>query len=185
MNSSKTPKTLTSIGEIVYIEKSWDEHVWVSTKPVRFPGFGNNELQISFLNTEDDEHYFEQADTALANFLNLSEETKAATAGALYQIWRDYDELVGCLTTIDVFEQEKSRPDWMQADYERMVGLRNLDSPEKIWGYLSFKEILVTKDPDDASGPCYIVLLFKAIWDDEHAMHIAFKNGQELTIECP
>jgi hypothetical protein len=66
-----------------------------------------------------------------------------------------------------------------------MVGLRNLDSAEKIWGYLSFKEIVVTKDPDDAGGPNYILLLFKAIWDDEHTMQIAFKNGNEFTSECP
>ncbi len=134
---------------------------WTSTEK-EIPFLENKKFQITFMDfaPQDYATFIQEADRALNNFFQLSENYKEEIAGLLFRQCQDFISAVG--------EDGVSE------------SIRNMQSKREVWNFVHFQNIYVQRrrrrDKD-----IYIALTGNCEWDEEHGLQLVFRQGRKLT----
>lgn len=131
-----------------------DEHFdeWWNSELIGIPYFQNEQLKIVFTEAENDS-YFEFADIALSNFMQLS----------------DSDRYAHCAKVIENYKQN------LMLGYTPKL---ELISDNIIWNYVY--PIVIVLDQNE-TGDIFVLVECGCEWEEEHGLQLVFKNGQQLT----
>jgi hypothetical protein len=169
------------VGELIKTAEWNSDDDWVSAKQIPTPFFDNKQFTFRFEFTNSSDDYFEKADQALQQFFDFDRALKLAAAEKGYQNWLDFNEAVGYLDNLAIYEDEIDPPEWVQRTVRSLKWLKELTAPEKVWQYITPLEIVVTKDRFGLDKEIYIQVLCNCEWEDEHGIQFIFKEGNELT----
>ncbi len=123
----------------------------------------------------------EAGDRALERFFNFDAGLKKEIAQKAYQNWLDYDEMVGLLEGIEVYQEVEDRPDWMEESLQQDLLLKNLNTPDDVWEHISPTEVVITMGRGSAEPDIYLQIMCKCTWEEEHGIQFVLKNGSKLT----
>jgi len=153
----------------------------VSLQPIATPFFENKKINYRFAFKENRTLTLEAADIALENFFTVNSDLKNLVTEKSFANWTEYNEIVGALDCIKVFQSQENRPKWMEDSLQNSLWLAELTNKEKVWEYITPTEILVIKDRWKKREGVYIQILCDCGWEEEHSLQIILKNGNELT----
>lgn len=156
MNHHPTSKTL---GPLIQDNNFPD---WWKSAAIEIPFFDHEKLSITFtdFDPEQDKTFLEEADQALANFLQLNVEDRNSISDLAYQNCMDFLDAVG---------------------YGEMdEALRQIKNHHEIWGFIQPTEIYVTRRPYQEQD-IYVQVACECDWEQEHGLQLVFRQGKKLT----
>lgn len=171
---------LKIVGELIKNQDWNSDSDWVSAEQIPTPFFENKTYSFRFEFANSTDNYFEKAEEALQEFFNFNDGLKIAAAEKAYKNWLDFNEAVGYLDNLAIYETDLNSPEWVQRSIEKLKSLQQLTAPGKVWEYIIPLEIVVTKDRFELDKEIYIQVLCSCEWEEEHGIQFIFKEGKEL-----
>ncbi|PID36202.1 MAG: hypothetical protein CR993_05880 [Rhodobacterales bacterium] len=160
---------------------SWLNPPDLVSRPTETPFFNGAKVAYLWQFNDCENLTVEAGDRALERFFNFDAGLKKEMAQKAYQNWLDYNEMVGLLEAIEVYQEEEDRPDWMEKSLQRLLPLRNLNTPDDVWEHISPTEVVITMDLWSAEPDIYLQILCDCTWEEEHGIQFILKNGSKLT----
>ena len=145
------------IGDL--FQDSFDD--WWKSKPVFIPYFNVN-LEIIFIDfaPNEDVNFIEEADVALSDFLNLSENNRNEISVLVHKNCTDFLDMV----EYDEFDEP----------------LHQIKDSNEIWNFVQPNQIYVSRrhrrDKD-----VYIQVSCSCDWEQEHGLQLVFRQGKKIT----
>ncbi|KXH85808.1 DUF6985 domain-containing protein [Chryseobacterium kwangjuense] len=135
---------------------------WWKNTGTEIPFFNHEQLDITFMDfePEHDAAFIEEADQALANFLQLTVEDRKSISELVYKNCMDFLEAVGY--------DEDDEPLWEIKDHE------------EIWNFVYPSEILVSRR-HRRDQKVYVQIACSCEWEQEHGLQLVFREGKQLT----
>lgn len=140
--------------------KEFDD--WWISSPVAVPFFDHQKLSVTFFGyvPEEDSTFLEEADRALANFLQKGPEVRVALSEPVFENCREFLE--------DIGYDEQDKPLW------------EIQDKNKIWKFVQPSELTVERrhrrDKD-----VYLSIVCNCDWEQEHGLQLVFRRGTQLT----
>lgn len=135
---------------------------WWKSEEIEIPLFGNQKLQIIFMDFEPeyDKTFIEEADQALTNFMRLNVKDRNLISELAFKNCVDFLDEVGF--------DEADEP------------LRQIKDHNEIWKYIQPNEIYVTRRPYKEQD-IYVQIACECDWEREHGLQLVFRQGKKLT----
>ncbi len=144
----------------VFGELTQDKYIsdWLKAVEIEVPFFDNRKMAFTFM--KNDANFVNESESAIRNFLNLSNENRLSLSGLVYENCFEF------LEQIDYDELDK--PLWEITD------------KNDIWNFVTPTNIYIEKrfrrDCD-----FYIQVACECAWEQEHGLQLVFRQGKKLT----
>lgn len=158
----KNEMTSSILGKLQQDEAIAD--LWTS-KEIEIPFFDNEVLPITFMDfeCEKDPTFSEEADRALANFLQLNASDRNELSAIVYKIYLNYLDIEGF--------DEADEP------------LREISDKNNIWSFIQPTEISISRLPD-MKHDMYLSVYCDCDWELENGIQFIFRKGKNLITIC-
>ncbi|MBA4241774.1 MAG: hypothetical protein C0448_13695 [Sphingobacteriaceae bacterium] len=135
---------------------------WWKSDEITIPFFDNKKLTVTFMDCEPehDKTFIEEADNALINFLNLTNDNRKSISDLAYKNFMDF------LDAVDFDDVDES--------------LRQIKDRNEIWNFIHPSEIYVTRRPYKEQD-IYVMIACECDWEKEHGLQLIFRQGKKLT----
>jgi hypothetical protein len=135
-----------------------DIEEWFESEKIAVPFFDN--LPLNFIFTDTDETFYNEAETAVYNFLHLTSDYRLEISNLVLKNCRDF------LDAVEHFETDKPM-------------LEIVDSRE-IWKFVRPSRVYV-KRRDWGDKAVYVQVSCGCDWEDEHGLQLVFRQGKKIT----
>ena len=135
---------------------------WWKSDAIEIPFFDNEKLTITFMDFEPDHDktFVEEADQALANFLQLTSADRNSISDLANKNCQDFLDAVG----------------FDEADET----LRQINKQDEIWKFIHPTEIYLTRR-NRRDNDIYVQIACECDWEQEHGLQLVFRQGKQLT----
>ena len=131
-------------------DKHFEE--WWNSDLIEIPYFQNKGLKIVFTAAESKE-YFELADIALGNFMQLTISDRESDSSLISENYKQN----------------------LIFDYTPKLELK---TDNEIWNFVYPSNIILEQNE---KGEVFVLIECNCKWEEEHGLQLVFKNGKELT----
>lgn len=135
---------------------------WWKSEDIEIPFLDNQKLPVVFtcIEPENDSADFEEADQALANFMQLTIQDRNAISALAYKNCIDFLDATGFVEAGETFKQ--------------------ITNKDEIWRFIYPTEIEVARR-HRGDFDIYITVACECEWEIEHGLQLVFKQGKKLT----
>lgn len=130
---------------------NYDPNFFIS-KPYSIPYFSDKKLKIGFVDAMHEPYLF-KADKVLENFLKLNQEERTKDSQLVFNYYKET----------------------LHLGYTKPLDIKVI---EQVWNFVHPSEIIIDWDEN---GDFYLCISCECEWEDEHGLHLVFKDGLELT----